>query len=652
MKRILLCAVLLASVARGEDLTVLDEKIAGGPPKQTLSRYLRQLADRAFERRRAEYEKLKTEEQILAYQKRMRKEFITRLGGFPKRTPLNAKVVGALERDRFRIEKILFESQPQHYVTATLYLPKQGKPPYPGVVIPSGHSATGKGASYNQQGCMILASNGIAAMAYDPIGQGARSQFLDEKAKPRFRSTTEHTITGVGSIPLGLNTATYRIWDGMRAIDYLCSRKEIDAKKIGVTGCSGGGTLSSYLMALDERVVCAAPSCYLTSFKRLIETIGPQDAEQNIFGQIQIGLDHADYIMMRAPKPTLILAATRDFFDIQGTWDSFRQAKRLYTRLDHPERVSLVETPTKHGYPTAQREPMAQWMRRWLLKIDKPVTELDQETTPVEKLFASPKGQTMLIPGARSVVDLNRAINAKLKARRTKLWKDPQQALKEVRRITGIGEMKSLPRPTVRKSGVVQRDGYEMQKLVLSARTSRPAWLCIPQKSSGKKVLYLHGQGKHVDAEKGGPIEKLVLQGKTVLAVDLSGIGETGSGTDGIWGGNWKDVFLAYLLGKSLVGIRTEDALIASRFLSEHGKGEPDLELIAIGSTGPAALHAAALESSGFSSVKLTKSLNDWSDLVDDPTRKGRLVHVFHGALRAYDLSDLRRHIERQMKME
>jgi hypothetical protein len=110
-------------------------------------------------------------------------------------------------------------------------------------------------------------------------------------------------------------------------------------------------SFSSYLMALDDRVACAAPSCYLTSFRRLIDTMGPQDAEQNIHGQLAFGMDHADYLMMRAPKPTLILASTQDFFDITGTWDTFRQAKRFYTRLGFAERVELVETDASHGYP-------------------------------------------------------------------------------------------------------------------------------------------------------------------------------------------------------------------------------------------------------------------------------------------------------------
>jgi len=169
-----------------------------------------------------------------------------------------------------------------------------------------------------------------------PLDQGERHQLLDADGKPIItRSTEGHTRAGVGAILVGRNTATYRIWDGMRAIDYLASRPEVDADRIGCTGISGGGTMTSYLMALDDRIQAAAPGCFITTTRRKNESPGPGDAEQNIFGQIAYGMDHADYILMRAPKPTLICAATHDFVPIEGTWEAFREAKRLYTRRRH-----------------------------------------------------------------------------------------------------------------------------------------------------------------------------------------------------------------------------------------------------------------------------------------------------------------------------
>jgi hypothetical protein len=104
-------------------------------------------------------------------------------------------------------------------------------------------------------------------------------------------------------------------------------------------------------MALDDRLACAAPSCYVTSFGRLLDTVGPHDTSQNSHGRLAFGLDHVDYLLLRAPRPTLVLANTQEFFDVRGTWDSFRKAKRFSTRLGYPERVELSEVDAKHGYP-------------------------------------------------------------------------------------------------------------------------------------------------------------------------------------------------------------------------------------------------------------------------------------------------------------
>lgn len=629
---------------RAEDLTVLTTQNADGEPRQMLGRYLKRQSYLALEKRLAAFEQVKTPEDAEAYTKQRREFFLEQLGGFPERTPLHPKTVGTMAGGSYKVEKIIFESQPRHFVTAVLYLPESA-PPFPAVLMPCGHTATGK--TENQTHGIFLAKSGIAALCYDPIGQGERYQLLDGAGKPRFRSTEEHTLVGASSILLGRSTASYRVWDGIRAIDYLVSRKDIDSTKIGVSGCSGGGTLSSYLMALDDRIACAAPSCYLTSWRRLIDTIGPQDAEQNIPGQIAFGLDHADYLLLRAPKPTLILAATQDFFDIQGTWETYRQATRWYTRLGFPERVGLVETDTKHGYPKPQREAMVRWMRRWLLGRDEPMNEPAITNRPPEELLCTPRGQSLLLEGARSVVDLNVELNTEWELRRRKIWEpgDRREALAAVRRVAGIRPLSELPRPRTSRLGLIERNDYRIEKLLFEtdAGIYLPALLFQPPKPSGRRILYLQADGKHADAQPGGAIEKLVQAGHLVLAADVRGIGETSAGRENLWGGNSRDFFLAYLLGKSLVGQRAEDVLVCARYLAEfeNPTAGAKVNLISIGATGPAALHAAALESRLFDSLNLTRSLRSWTDVVRYPAAPGQLVNVVHGALRTYDLPDL-----------
>ena len=416
-----------------------------------MAQYLQRQAQPQFEQWRQRYEQLKTPEQIAAYQKNLREQFLTAIGGLPERTPLNPRVTGVVQRDGYQVEKIIFESQPKHYVTALLFVPdaRRFTAPFPGVIVPCGHASEAKAYEAYQTMGASLALHGMAALVFDPIDQGERSQL--PSALPKLQGTTAHTTLGVGSILLGHCTARFEIWDGMRAIDYLQSRPEIDPNRIGVTGNSGGGTQTSYLMALDDRIKAAAPSCYITGFEALLSTIGPQDAEQNIFGQIAFGMDHADYLMMRAPTAILMCVATKDFFDIQGAWTSFRYAKRLYTRLGVPERISLLENDAEHNYNAVQRQGIVRWMARWLLGNDTPITEPTIELLKGDEFRCTPDGQVMHLEGARSTYDLNRDYEKELAAQRKALWDKTPRAdmLNRVRHIAGIRPLAELPGPRV-----------------------------------------------------------------------------------------------------------------------------------------------------------------------------------------------------------
>lgn len=643
------CLMMNVAAPADESLRVLPQTIDGAPAAGMMARYLRQQAGQRFEQWRQRYEELKTPEQIASYQKNLREKFLEAIGGLPARTPLNSRVTGVVARDGYEVEKVIFESQPKHYVTALLFLPEGGKykPPFPGVIVPCGHASEAKAYEAYQTMGALLAINGMAALVFDPIDQGERSQM--PSALPKVEGTTAHTTLGVGSILLGRNTARFEIWDGMRAINYLQSRPEVDPNRIGCTGNSGGGTQTSYLMALDDRIRAAAPSCYITGFEALLSTIGPQDAEQNIFGQVAFGMDHTDYLMMRAPTPILICAATKDFFDIQGAWTCFRYAKRLYTRMGVAERISLMENDAQHNYNSIQREGVARWMSRWLLGVDKPITEPAVKLLSEEETRCTPDGQVMHLEGARSTYDLNRDFEKELAAQRKERWRTMPQAdmLNQVRRIAGVRALAELPKPAIEERGTIQKDGREIKKLAVTADSGilLPAIVFLPKETlSAGAVLYIHEKGKDADAGPGGPAEKLVDAGRVVMAVDVRGTGETQSG-DG-WGGDLfgpdvKDVLTAYLLGRSYVGMRAEDILVCARLLAEQYKGSVDL--VAVGHVCVPALHAAALEPSLFRSVRLARGLTSWSNMIESGLSRDQLVNAVHGALIAYDLPDLAR---------
>jgi len=637
-------AILIVLLSLGfccaQSLDVLPDELAPGVPKsEMMATWLKKQAMAALDRRDAAFEQL-TNENLTTWQQDRREFFRRQLGGFPDRTPLNPKVTGQLTVDDYRIEKLYFESQPGLHVTATLYLP-QGEGPFPAVLHPTGHSASAKNRELYQQASIVIVKGGCAVLCYDPIGQGERKQLFNSDGKP-YASTVQHTLINQASHLLGSNVAQTMIWDGMRAIDYLQSRPDIMADKLGCTGISGGGTNTSYLMALDDRITAAAPGCYLTGFRSLFNTIGPQDAEQNIHGQLAFGMDHADYVLMRLPKPTLIMAATQDYFDINGARDLFRAGKRFATRQGFPERVDLVEPNTKHGFPTEMRVAAANWMRRWLLDLETPITEGDLKPLPEEQLNATPNGRVLDLQGARTIFELNQERNRAFAGRRAENAKPEHhdRLRAKVRELIGARKLADLPAPTVQKVAnghiITPEPGIQL-----------PAKL-VGDANSESFTIFLHGDGKRGAIESGEVNRVANLLKSQVLAVDLRGLGETKKAGrlrvfDEMFGTDWKDTMAASLLGKTYVGMRAEDIWqVVRAWRKETGKKKLRPHLIAIGEAAIPTLHAAALEPDLFGDVRISGSIDSWTKLVESPIVRNQQSNLVFGALREYDLPMLR----------
>ncbi len=657
-----LACILLAAIIAPPSSGEPRRAVGRAPDSRMMENYLRHRTQQAYEHWKREYEARKTPKQIAEYQKRLREIFLARIGGLPNRTPLNPRVTGVVHRDDYRVEKIIFESQPKHFVTAALFLPdaEKHKPPYPGVLVPCGHTRNGKASIAYQQACALLALNGIAALIVDPIDQGERIQLVDNNGKAlldkngnAIHTGRGHTMVGIGSILLGRNTARFEVWDCMRGIDYLQSRPEINPKRLGCMGNSGGGTQTAYLAALDDRIAASSPSCFVTDyFERMLDAAPhgrrTADAEYHVFGQLAFGMGHADLLMMRAPTPILICATTKDnCADINRTWASFRRAKRLYGRMGFAERIDLIEHDDRHHYHQALREGATEWMKRWLLDVDEPIAEPAIQVLRDREIQCTPNGQVMLLDGARSVYDLNQDYEGKLAKRRQRRWAELDRAdlINQVRKTAGIRKLEDLPKPEIQKSEVAQRQAYRFTDMVFQTEDN----ICLHARMFSPKdaesrgaVLYIHEKGATADAFAGGPIGELVKDGRVVLAVDLRGVGEK------------LEVFSAYVLGLSYVGMRTEDILICARWLAENQATArtKSISLNAVGNVGVPALHAAALEPGLFDSVKLTHSLISWSNAIELKRTHDQLINAVHGALLTYDLENLAATLEGKLTIE
>src|SRR5215469_791685 len=266
----LLCTVSLMSVSAfaadappPEAFRVLPTARAEGPVITGYLEYQTDMAWREDAQRQERWRAIRTEQDLKRLEQDLREHLLAMLGGLPQtRTPLNARITGRIPMSGFHIEKLIFESLPGVYVTALVYTPEDGGKKHPAVLVPSGHSARGK--AYYQALCQRLVERGYVVISWDPVGQGERSQFWErEKGKSRYNLIcAEHAVLGNLAYLAGSNLARWEIWDGMRALDYLLTRSDVDSDRINITGTSGGGFQTALIAALDLRIKVAAPSCY------------------------------------------------------------------------------------------------------------------------------------------------------------------------------------------------------------------------------------------------------------------------------------------------------------------------------------------------------------------------------------------------------
>ena len=584
---------------------------------------------------------LKTESDVKARAAEVRKQILKNIGGLPERTPLNARTVGVIDRGAYRIEKIIFESQPRFFVTANLYIPTGSAGPFPAILFPLGHEAGAKAHEAWQIALGSFASKGFVAFAWDPAGQGERAQFYDPdlNASKLVASTREHTMLGVQCLLNGDNIARYAIHDGIRALDYLVSRKEVDPARVGVTGNSGGGTLSSYLAAVDDRIKVAAPSCYITSWKSLVTLLGPQDAEQNLPPWLNLGFDFPDFIYAFQLKPFLVLSAIRDFFPIGGARASFAEARRVYEQTGAIEKISMVEADDGHGYTKPRRLAAYAWMSRWLANKADDGVEPEIKLATEAELQCTNTGQVTTSLDSETIWSLNRA----------RLRQSPRAPLSGERVLTIARELTNYqpPRgkPAVTSYGSLNRKVYRVEKLTFESEPgmSIPAVLAVPDTrvAGAPAIIYADCAGKSAGAAR---IEDFVKQGSVVLAIDIRGCGELAERearpTEN-WFGDARNVTAALLLGKTMVGLRALDINAAVELLSSRTDlGVTALKGVGVGAASMPMLFAAAFDSR-IASVDLDGLLHSYESVVESRLHRRAYEQSVPGILKHFDVPDL-----------
>ena len=502
-------------------------------------RYQVEMGWRQDELRKARLRAVRDETELLELQRELRRDLLEDIGGLPEeKTPLNPVITGTLQLEGYRIEKLIFESLPGFKVTALVYVPDGLKKPAPAVIVTCGHSPLAKAFRNYQQISGRLAKRGYVVLCLDPIGQGERSQCWDAgRGESRYNLVCgEHAIIGDLAYIAGASLTRWMVWDGIRAVDYLLTRPEVDGSRISITGTSGGGYQSSHIAALDTRIHAAAPSCYICSLPmRMYNRIfadPDNDSEQDNYRMLSDGIDHAGLLLLIYPRPVVISAAVEDFFPIEGTRETFRQVEAVYRRFGHPERIALTEGYHPHSFSNYNQEFALAFLDRFNnmpVKFDLDSTRILEE----KELWCTENGQVTLdFPQSRTIFQLIRDYAAEMKKQ------GPRSLAAEYRGslYPGIDTWKVTPWQAVpaeneigvEETGSSELEGYQVSRIVLhhSAMLSLPLLHIFKRnRPADKTLLWIGNRGKLSSADW-PTVKKYLDQGYEVVSFDFRGQGE------------------------------------------------------------------------------------------------------------------------------
>ena len=596
---------------------------------------------------------LRTKEDALAYVKSCRERIRRSFGPAPEKTPLNSRTTGVVQRDAYRIENVIFESRPGYPVTGNLYVPKGRKFPVPGVVGVCGHSLNGKAAEAYQSFAQALARMGYVVLIFDPAGQGERFQYLTANLKSRFSGGVgEHIQMGNQQTLVGEFLGAWFAWDGVRALDYLLSREEVDPRHVGVTGNSGGGTQTTWLCGIENRWTMAAPACFVTTFRRNAENELPADTEQCPPRVLALGLDHSDFLAALAPKPVVILAKEMDYFDVRGSEEAFARLKKLYTLLGAPDKIRLQVGPTHHGYTQENREAMYRFFNEQTGVSDakaEPTLTIEKDET----LWCTPRG-TLSDLRPRTVYSFTRDASQSLAKSRAKLEGD---ALKQAARgLLKMPEAKDAPAYRIQRSSGARK--YPAKNYCIYAVETEPGILALVTRLSedplmsrpprGRKRAVLYVSHRSADAElRDEPLIGELLKaepGAAFFACDVRGIGDS---QPDICGQNQflrpygSDYFLAahgLMLDRPYLGQRTFDVLRVIAWLAAQGHDQVHLAGKGWGAL-PAAF--AALLDERVTQVTLKNALSSFAAVAETEDYKWPYAALLPEVLKTLDLPDV-----------
>jgi cephalosporin-C deacetylase-like acetyl esterase len=546
-----------------------------------------------------------------------------------------------------------------------------------------GHYLESKAIDYNT--AALFARNGFVVLSYDPIGQGERLQYPDPAnpgASLATRSTGEHGEASIQPMLIGDTFARYVVWDAIRGIDYLSQLPEVDQKRIGAFGCSGGGAISALAGALDTRIAAIGVACYITSFDTLLPALGAQEGEQSEPRFIASGLDFPDWIESAAPRPYAVVATYSDMFPFAGTRASVIEARRFYSLFDPASAgtssgdASPATPPTPTGPalnvdtansipPTAALQfitgpgghgalaPIMDKILSFFVRnlepgadashLILPISASEATSLPKNALMVTPTGQVLTsYPSSETVFTLNRKRAARvIPVRRSAMTGVELTAA--IRAITGAEARPAAFKPDAEslaaKTGpfvLKSENGIELQGelFVPSGTGLHPAVLLLVPNSIDADSPIARANKARFDA--------LAKAGNVVLAITPR---PSPPGSDDmkspILGPFYLLSLRADLVGRTLVGLRIDDVIRSIDYLASRADVDPArITVVGSGHMGLVLLHAAVLDSR-IKHIAIDHVLRSYRSLLDAPLPIGAPEDEIPGVLLRYDIPDL-----------
>ncbi|MCE5269764.1 acetylxylan esterase [bacterium] len=622
-----------------------------------LSKHFQRQPQERIWQRDVELARIRSEDDWQAYREKLLANYKKALGlPFPERTDLAAECTGVLDRGSYRIEKIVYQSQPGIMVTANLYVPQDGSGgKYPGIVFPCGHWHNAKAAIEYHSCALDLVLKGFVVLLFDPIGQGERCDyFKPDGSLVTEEPVIEHTLLANPLFLMGRHLMTLRLWDTVRGIDYLQSRPEVDPERIGITGNSGGGTVTLHLVPLEDRIKVAVPDGTVGAPDWDLGQGGIGDGEQNLPGRVPLGISHADLMLLAFPRPYRLIIESRGG-SRTGTRQSWVEANWLYESLGQPGRMDLVETEWPHGLFKFSREKTCQWFLRWFYGRETGWEEPELKTEKEADLWCSKSGQILRERGKSIQVYIDEQAQKILPVREAP---GKGAAFESYRDDIRKGAAEALNNPPLPEAaprmvplGEVELEGIKVEKFALYSEDDIYLPVLMfkpPSKDKFPLVVLADSRGK---ASDGGALAvALARAGVGVAAVDLRGYGETSQAENSErdqMGGLMAQTLgaqasLAYdglALGRSVFAMRVYDIQRTLQYL----RTRPELSGLALagrGGGGPLALYAATLEK-GLAGVLLDSSLVAWRELTRPGVYSYNFIDFLPGALKYSDFPQL-----------